>query len=909
MSAGKRKWDQIAGLTDGDPDTLNLVAQGSGQRKKIRSVRATGGLTASVIDNVVVIDGNGAPGVIEINQGAGITCVPNPITGIGTVSITDTGITPSNYRYPSLVTANAQGQITGITAGTGQPNVGQWYSGIAANPASFFFSYIAGVLKVNVTDAHGQSWAGLFNDPSTKYGEWTVTLRRNFDLPTGNLWTATGTCSTVDASRLIINIATSSGSDPSLFALNSLCDICLQPVGDVELPVATKPGDMFVLDSANAPAWTAPLNCIYELEVNPSLTPAAGFAYVDNLTTYTTIRFGATDVNGVDTLGMIYDANPFGPGFGGYNRARIGYYLQCEGSAACFYDSGDLFRPLSTRIYLEALVAGGIFNPLTAGPIRVLFTVLPPTPREIAPQTFWANNDLVTTQVPYEVSATQATAMLDTFATAATTKGLVAGSNNLGPTYYLNGNNAWSVPPAVAAPIAPGQVYTSNGTTPTWMWPPCFNYIIAVNVSLTPPSGYVYVDDLVTYTEMRFSSLDLTGGASPTLCFGNAISTNAPMQFLYGGPAATVNDRATPSIGGSGVLYLNGFIYNYPLTAGQTSFVFSPETKPGTVISVASGSGLDGGPITSSGTLTLAAIPANTILANNTAGALIPTGKTGTEITAMLDTFTAGLSGVCTPSGGGASNFLRADGVWSAPPGTASGTVTSVATGLGLTGGTITTSGTLAVTNLATHGFTAQTTYSRGDTLYSSSTNVLSRLAIGLPGQSLGSTSVASVPIWFDPIRPNYSSLITCTTGSTVYATFQEGVFNSGTNSGGIIFSGSWTIARVQQITGAASLDTATGQTVINPMNSGATTSGTVVISIGYVTLVNGSAFVSNTNTTITAATLTTNPNTIASPSWSNSSWNLTADRIPVMRIVNTLVGAGSTVTICARILENSPNI
>lgn len=42
---------------------------------------------------------------------------------------------------------------------------------------------------------------------------------------------------------------------------------------------------------------------------------------------------------------------------------------------------------------------------------------------------------------------------------------------------------------------------------------------------------------------------------------------------------------------------------------------------------------------------------------------------TGTQVTAMLDAFTTSLKGLAPASGGGTSNFLRADGTWAAPAG------------------------------------------------------------------------------------------------------------------------------------------------------------------------------------------------------------------------------------------------
>lgn len=73
----------------------------------------------------------------------------------------------------------------------------------------------------------------------------------------------------------------------------------------------------------------------------------------------------------------------------------------------------------------------------------------------------------------------------------------------------------------------------------------------------------------------------------------------------------------------------------------------------------------------------LSTMAANTIKGNNTGGLLNPLDLSSTQVTAMLNTFTSGLKGLTPPSGGGSTNFLRADGAWSNP---ASGMVGGVNT-------------------------------------------------------------------------------------------------------------------------------------------------------------------------------------------------------------------------------------
>jgi len=66
-------------------------------------------------------------------------------------------------------------------------------------------------------------------------------------------------------------------------------------------------------------------------------------------------------------------------------------------------------------------------------------------------------------------------------------------------------------------------------------------------------------------------------------------------------------------------------------------------------------------------------VAADNVLLGNNSGAGGPVDElTGTEATALLDPFTATLKGLAPLSGGGTTNFLRADGTWAAPPGGAS---------------------------------------------------------------------------------------------------------------------------------------------------------------------------------------------------------------------------------------------
>lgn len=73
-----------------------------------------------------------------------------------------------------------------------------------------------------------------------------------------------------------------------------------------------------------------------------------------------------------------------------------------------------------------------------------------------------------------------------------------------------------------------------------------------------------------------------------------------------------------------------------------------------------------------SGSITLAQMPTeaqNTVLGSVSVGSTVPVALTATQLTTIPNVFTSSLQGVTPASGGGTTNFLRADGTWAAPPG------------------------------------------------------------------------------------------------------------------------------------------------------------------------------------------------------------------------------------------------
>jgi hypothetical protein len=146
-----------------------------------------------------------------------------------------------------------------------------------------------------------------------------------------------------------------------------------------------------------------------------------------------------------------------------------------------------------------------------------------------------------------------------------------------------------------------------------------------------------------------------TGGASANPSWKTEIPAGATGQLL--GATGTLGAAATVAVGS-----------NLSLTSGTLS-------AAGSVSSVVAGSGLAGGTITSTGTISLGTIPNNEVLGNVSGSTAVPTGLTQTQLTALINAFTSSLSGAVPASGGGTTNFLRADGTWAAPSGGGSSTV------------------------------------------------------------------------------------------------------------------------------------------------------------------------------------------------------------------------------------------
>ena len=105
---------------------------------------------------------------------------------------------------------------------------------------------------------------------------------------------------------------------------------------------------------------------------------------------------------------------------------------------------------------------------------------------------------------PTALTAAQVTAMLGLFATAATTQGLVPGSNSVGNTYFLNGAGGWTIP---AGTFTPGNYAEAGTGDVTWSAPSGPGNVTTSLVATTNST-------LTTLTALELPESQITGLAA-----------------------------------------------------------------------------------------------------------------------------------------------------------------------------------------------------------------------------------------------------------------------------------------------------------------------------------------------------------------------------------------------------------
>ena len=530
-------------------------------------------------------------GVTNVATGAGLT--GGPITSTGTISIPAAGVTNAMLANPSVtVTAGsglsgggtvalggtislastATGTVTNVATGAGLTGGPITKTGTISIPAAGVTNAMLANPSVTVTAGSGLSGGG------------TVALGGTISLAS----TATGT---------VTNVATGAG----------LTGGPITKTGTISIPAAGVTNTMLA---------------------NPSVTVTAG----SGLSGGGTVALGGkiTLTNTAPSLGGTVTSVASGTGLSGgpitgsgtlslnttFTDAR---YLQLIGGALTGGLSG------TTAAFTGGLSAStGTFS----GSVSEAGAVLPKTGTATATKGFNSNTlDLQASAF----SSTSSSAVAQDFRWMAEP----AGNNTANASSSLN------------------LLFGSNGSTPAET-----GFSIASNGLLTFASGQTFpgVGGSGTVTSVA-TGAGLTGGpitSSGTISIPAAGVTNAMLAN------SSVKVVAGSGLSGGGSVALGGSV---TLTS----------TATGTVTNVATGAGLTGGPITASGTISIpSAGVTNTMLANPSINVVAGTGLTGGGTVALGGTVTLS----STASGG---------------------TVTNVATGAGLTGGPITGTGTISI--------------------------------------------------------------------------------------------------------------------------------------------------------------------------------------------------------------------
>lgn len=217
------------------------------------------------------------------------------------------------------------------------------------------------------------------------------------------------------------------------------------------------------------------------------------------------------------------------------------------------------------------------------------------------------------------------------------------GTGTASSSTFLNGANQWvTINTAALADGDKGDIVVS-GSGATWSF----------DSSVVTSFARTLLDD--TTAAAARATLGITDLALST--FGQSMITaanSAAGTALLDSFTSTAKGLAPASGGGTA-----NFLRADGTWAAPTTFIGTDSVTTTTIVNDA---------VTNT---KLAEMPANTIKGNNTAATANPLDLTVTQVTAMLNAFSTTAKGLAPASGGGTTNYLRADGTWAAPPGAA----------------------------------------------------------------------------------------------------------------------------------------------------------------------------------------------------------------------------------------------
>jgi len=357
------------------------------------------------------------------------------------------------------------------------------------------------------------------------------------------------------------------------------------------------------------------------------------------------------------------------------------------------------------------VTVGGTGTTLTINADAVTYAKM----QNVAAANVFLGNDAGAGAVINELTSAEATAMLDGFSTSTTVQGLVIGSNGVGATFFLNGLGVWAVPPGGGS----GDEVLIGGTNVTQALG--INFIQSTGVVITHAAGPN--PETATFTVDQTFTPSWSGLHTHT----DNISLDVPTAVDTPYVQWRSNTGGTPVV--NRLLYSQADLGMFLRNTGETAgFVFATGAGAGSMHFTAE----DGNVIAA-----LDLVMRGGSAFDMTFSASLTTGRTvtvpdATDTLVMLDqTQTLTAKTLTTPT-------IVAAG-WTNANHTHVG---------GTTGGTVAIASTTGTLDDA-RGGTGFSTYTQGDLLYASATDVLSKLARGLttgPKQVLEQT--ATIPAW-----------------------------------------------------------------------------------------------------------------------------------------------------------------
>ena len=277
---------------------------------------------------------------------------------------------------------------------------------------------------------------------------------------------------------------------------------------------------------------------------------------------------------------------------------------------------------------------------------------------------------------PEVLSATQATALLNTFSSSL--KGLAPASGG-GTTNFLRADGSWAAPPGGGGSVNSASNVNVDGVGIFKQQTGAdleFRGINAASSKVTTVLDATNNTIDIDVTEANLTLGNMGGTVDATRIASNAVTTakildgnvtlaklaNIGTDRLIGRDSASSGVPEEISVGGGLEFSGSIAIQRSALTGDVSAAAGSNSTTiADNAVSLAK----------------MADIATATILGRVTAGTGDPEALTGTQATTLLDAFTTSLKGLAPASGGGTTNYLRADGTWAAPPGSlADGSVT-----------------------------------------------------------------------------------------------------------------------------------------------------------------------------------------------------------------------------------------